>query len=195
MNMRGYALGAVSVLLGVTSAIGVIKINESGAASDRWSIAREAPKSHSLRSPDNKYGQEAPVEVVFYPDAIESSGGREKIAYHAEVLSRHKNAGGAAWTVLVVDDLGQVVKEIDRVAGKIASRGIAITKSAWVDVPDGFYSVRARAAVHSDEGDDVGEAVQHIAVVRGRVREMPYDTWRLKSRDAIARSLPQGGTL
>jgi hypothetical protein len=109
--------------------------------------------------------------------------------------AKRNTAGGTAWTTQLVDDVGNVVQVLDRGAVGIAANGVAATPSVWVGANDGFYTLRVRAAVRSDDGEDVTEAVQYLAITQGKVREVDFANWHAKSRDGLAHPIPVGGAL
>jgi len=156
------------------------------SSTERWPIARSTPpvtRSNQATAPG---GRQFRFEAALVPDAVLAARGREKIEYHGELTSRLNEGGAVAWTAVVVDDVGNVVSTLGTGQTPVQAHSVASTASFVPDLPDGYYSLRIRAAVHSVGWDDVTEAVQYFTVAQGKMREMSYDDWHTYSRDGLA---------
>ena len=91
---------------------------------------------------------------------------------------------GIAWTVDLVDDVGEPVATLGTGDGTVGpiSRTL-ITPALAPQVEDGFYIVALRVALSTDE---TALAYVHIVVADGRMREMDVGDWREQSRAIFA---------
>lgn len=169
----------------------------AGASDEVVSIAvdRESPKTVKTAGTRVIHdGADPQIAGEFFPDSVVVGNNREMLAYHAEFTSRASKTAGIAWTILLVDDAGNVVNEIDRGSAAIPAAAAAASRSFALDVPDGYYSLRGRAAMHSADGDFATLFVQYLVVTGGKMREIDYEAWHAASRDIFA-TLEPGSTV
>jgi hypothetical protein len=124
----------------------------------------------------------ASIEII--PDAIVRNAGREHAEYHAEIAVQRGTKVGIAWNVDLIDDRGNpVVAKLDAGSAKASAGNVALTSPMTLQLGDGYYSLRVRAAVTADdEPSDVVEAFQHIEVKGGQWAELDDHEWFERSR-------------
>jgi hypothetical protein len=135
------------------------------------------------------------LEAELVPDAVIVNGAKEAIRYHAQLKSNAGKDGTIAWTVLAVDDVGRLVATLDKGSDLLPSRGQYGTRGVLASLPDGYYTLRIRAALHTKDGDDAAEAVQWLGVASGKVREMTLEDWYRQSRAGQALPWTQSDVL
>jgi hypothetical protein len=153
---------------------------------ERRPIAHSRPTTEAILPAEHRDGERARLKIDIVPDAAITQNGRDAIEYHAEATSDLKDDGAVAWSAFIVDDVGNVVQKLKTGVGAIKGRGMLATPAITVNLKDGYYSLRVRAAIHTAGWDDVAEEAQYLVVNNGRTREMDYDEWHLQSRDVYA---------
>jgi hypothetical protein len=186
-NFRRGALLATAVACAALAALSA-RAESSG---ERWPIARATSTTDGV--PENTDGPHPNIEAAIVPDAVNVKDGRESIEYHAQLTSRLTKAGNVAWTICVTDDEGKVVTKLATGVRSIDARGEIDTAPFSVNLPDGYYALRVRAAIHTKDWDDATEAVQHVAIARGKMRELSHADWFAYSRASIAVQDTKGG--
>jgi hypothetical protein len=135
-------------------------------------------------------GQDYLATIDLVPDAVVSSGASERIEYHAEISVLRGTNVGVAWESDVVDDRGAVVvSNLARGTARSQNGDVVVGSPIAANLTNGFYAVRAKAAVSADgEPVMVVEHAQYIQVSNGKWAELTDVEWANSSRARLAHS-------
>jgi hypothetical protein len=95
---------------------------------------------------------------------------------------------GVAWETDIVDDRGNAVQsKLAPGAGRLKRGELKTTQAIAPTLSDGYYAIRARAAVVPPDGPATTvEAIQYLQVSNGRWLELNDQEWRSLSRITLA---------
>jgi len=178
VRVASAALGLAVVLIG-GSALGVGKQQRTPIASAGPRPAQKA--THELTC---KGGEDSPVRVELFPDAVVNQKGKQRIEYHAEIDVKARKGVAAAWRAEVRNDRDQVVQsDLAKGSGKGKRTDVLQSATIAADLPDGYYELRFTAAVAGDDSASTfATASQFLQVSGGAWREIDEAEWRRDSR-------------
>jgi hypothetical protein len=177
----------ILTVFGVVAATACAAVGVPSIAERRIPIEyiRDVPTRPSAVHP----GLEWPAQIELIPDAlIISPEGRESVEYHAELTVARGKSVGIAWDGEVLDDRGNVVLSGLAKGQERGSEGsVHVTAPILVDLADGFYALRVRAAiVPDDEPSTIMESIQYVELAQGKWIELTMYEWYERSRAGIA---------
>jgi len=177
IGVASASFGLAVVLLG-GSALGVGQQVRTPVASAGPRLAEHA--AHELTC---KGGEDSPVHVDLFPDAVVNEKGKQRIEYHAEIDVKAKKGVAAAWRAEVRNDRDQVVRsDLARGNGKGKHADVLQSSAIGADLPDGYYELRFTAAVAGDDSASTfATASQFLHVSAGAWREIDEAEWRRDS--------------
>lgn len=172
----------------VAAALAMAALGPPSTAEQRIPI--EHPRQTAVARGDVVHpGLEWPAQIELIADAlIVSPKGRESVEYHAELTIERGNHVGIAWDAEVLDDGGTVLHSGLVKAQETGAKGtVHVTQPIHVELADGFYALRARAAIAPEEEPaTIMERIQYVEVAQGKWIELTDYEWYERSRAGMS---------